>query len=218
MIEKLGMQGYEAISTPSEHVKFVLDNLIIREREREALHIAEIGIGIGATTLEILKRLSDKDFYYMFDFQKTVDELFEDIKDSKCSIKKYGNTSKLWDSYCWTLADFYLNEMSSKNIFDLAYLDGAHTLFHDAPACCVLKELVKVGGYLILDDVKWSYARSPTMNPKIYPVILEKMTDEQINIPHIELILKLFLDTDKRFVRFYDESLSDLRAIYKKIE
>ena len=217
MIEKIGMQRYAAISTPSEHVIFVLDNLFSRKKEREALHIAEIGIGIGATTLEILKRLSDKDFYYMFDFHKEVDELFEDIKSSKCSIKKYGNTNKLWDSYCWTLADFYLNEKNNKNIFDLAYLDGAHTFFHDAPACCVLKELVKVEGYLVLDDVKWSYAKSPTSNPKINPMILEKMTDGQINIPHIELILKLFLDTDKRFVRFYDESLSDRRAIYKKI-
>lgn len=35
------------------------------------------------------------------------------------------------------------------------------------------------------------------------------MTDEQINIPNIGLILKLFIDIHKRFISFYDESLSD---------
>ena len=65
-------------------------------------------------------------------------------------------------------------------IFDLVYLDGAHSFLFSGLACALLKTLIREGGYLIFDDLNWSYGNSHDRNPKVYPEILEQYTQEQV--------------------------------------
>lgn len=94
--------------------------------------------------------------------------------------------------------------------FDVVYLDGAHTFFHDGLAVALLKELLKESGYLILDDLFWSYAKSPTLSNSGF----DKLTDEQRNDAQINRVAKLFLDYDKGFVC---KKRTGDRAVYQKI-
>ena len=217
MIENIGKPGFDTLSSVSEHVLFCMERLKI-EKPNQPLHICEVGVGIGTTSVQIVKRLLPSDFFYLFDFQKKVDNLMSDLQTFECHISGYGNSTKTWDSYVWTLVHFFLNQAKSKNIFDLVYLDGAHTFFHDSSSSCIIKELLNVGGYFVLDDVYWTYEKSPTSNPTKNPNLRNLMTDEQISTPHVELITKAFLDTDCRFTRVIDEmKLKKWRAVYKKI-
>jgi predicted O-methyltransferase YrrM len=47
--------------------------------------------------------------------------------------------------------------------FDLCYLDGAHNWFVDGLAFFLVHRLLKPGGWIIFDDVDWTYESSPTL-------------------------------------------------------
>ena len=65
MIEKINTSGYETISKPSENVVSFLEDIL--ESKKGPVNVAEIGVGIGATSVEIVKRLRNIDSFYFFD-------------------------------------------------------------------------------------------------------------------------------------------------------
>lgn len=154
----------------------------------------------------------------MFSFAEDVNELKEDLLklNVECkNIHAIGNTHKTWDSYTWSLVQLYLN--SGTEIFDVAYLDGAHTFMHDSSACCLLKLLTKVGGYIIFDDLDWSYAKSPTQNPEKRLEVLDLMTMEQINAFQIRLVVDVFMKNNPAW-QIVKELSSNHRETYRRIK
>lgn len=217
MIEKLKINSNKVISSPSQHVLFCLDNL--KRSTKKAINICEIGVGIGATTIEIANRLDYNDILFLFDFQYKLDDLYKDLKEHsvKCHIKLHGNSTKMHDSYAWSLAKLMIKNCNEP-IFDLLYLDGAHEFLHDAPSTCLIKEMLKINSFFILDDVYWTYKNSPSVNPEKKPEIRNYFTEEQICTPHIDLIIKCLLDNDHRFQYMNTYfNLSKNRAVFKKI-
>ena len=184
---------------PSTHFIEVISKVV--EGSKGPIRIAEIGVDRGATTWEVAKLLRGGDVYDLFDREDCAlfKKLQELVNISQCSINVHGNTRKIFDSYAWSLARIFMEALAKGEcgeIYDAVYLDGAHTFPVDAPAACVLKEMVKVGGYLVFDDMRWSLRSSPTMNT---PAVAELYTDEQMEAAHVEMIVNLFLRTDARF-------------------
>lgn len=212
MIEKINTEGYETISKPSQSVINVLENLL--ESNKRPIVVAEVGVGIGATSVEIAKRLRDIDSFYFFSFEEDVKELFVDLKDAdycKCKLYPMGNSTVKYDSYNWKLSSMCLeNEM----VFDIVFLDGAHSLFHDGLATVLLKKLIKPGGILIFDDVFWSYMSSPKNNPEKRPEILEDYTREQIETEQIKRVINIFMENDDEWERIGD---INWETTYRKI-
>lgn len=174
--------------------------------KKKSITVAEIGVGYGATSVEIVNNLRSTDTYYFFDFEHVVQELIQDlnnINSNKVKLVGVANSTKTYDSYAWNLAKMYvkLKESNEEKCFDVVYLDGAHTFLHDMSATSILKEMVTIGGYLVLDDVYWSLEKSPTCNPSVRPIIKEQYTDEQIKEYHINLMKQCLLDNDNRYTR-----------------
>lgn len=167
------------------------------------ISVAEIGVDIGATACEILKLLDNGDKYYMFDFDQTVVELKRDFdalgKVVRAEVIPCGNTTKTYDSYCWTLYKLLVKE--KEPVFDVVYLDGAHTFFHDGLAVCLLKKMIKNEGFLVLDDIKWTFSKSPTCNPAVNPNILNCYTEEQIECAQVAIVADVFLENDSGWLR-----------------
>jgi predicted O-methyltransferase YrrM len=220
MIEKIGIDAYKHISTVAEEVILCIDKL---KNRKNPITVCEIGIGIGTTSIEILKHLTYGDTFILFDFDDIVKEFMDDIYNNKLvkegvNVIGYGNEHKIFCSYSWELAKITLQrkvEKKTPEIFDLAYLDGSHIFIHDSCACILLKLMIKNGGFLIFDDVKWTLQHSATNKPKVRPQTLLEYTQEQISTPHIDMILKLFMDEDRSYVRLNVESGTD-RAVFKK--
>ena len=122
-----------------------------------------------------------------------------------------GNTRAIYDSYNWKLSSLILE---NDILFDLAYLDGAHSFCHDGLAAVLLKKLIKPGGIIIFDDVNWSYQRSPTMNPKKRPRTLKKFSKEQIKTKQVRRVIEIFMENDNNWERIGD--IAD-QAIYRKL-
>ena len=178
--------------------------------------VAEIGIGFGATTLQALKALDENDVYYAFDFEHNIRALEEDLQARdfgiKCQLITKSNSTKQFDSYNWNLSNmvFGMRARNEAGIFDAVYLDGAHTFFHDGLAVCLLKELVKDDGFLILDDIPWSYAEhhpDRELGFKLFP-------KEQAEDKQIFRVQELFLSNDPNFEKL--SSPKDWRGVFHK--
>lgn len=212
MIEKINTMGYKTISKPSENVIYFVEYFL--KNHEDPINIAEIGVGIGATSIEIVKRLRDNDSFYFFSYENDVRELESDLKGldyCKCNLYPMGNTRAIYDSYNWKLSSLILE---NDILFDLAYLDGAHSFCHDGLAAVLLKKLIKPGGIIIFDDVNWSYQRSPTMNPKKRPRTLKEFSKEQIKTKQVRRVIEIFMENDNNWERIGD--IAD-QAIYRKL-
>ncbi len=64
-------------------------------------------------------------------------------------------------SYTWRL--MRMLEESVEPRFDLCYIDGAHNWFVDGFAFFLVDRLLRPGGWLIFDDLHWTYASSRTL-------------------------------------------------------
>ena len=160
--------------------------------------------------------LDADDVYYVFDFENKIKVFEEDLSaldfGVQCQVITKSNSHKEWDSYNWNLSKmvFEMRERHEAGMFDAVYLDGAHTFIHDGLAVCLLKELIKTDGYLILDDLFWTFAGS-SWGQSVGP---SRLTEEQMNDKQIFRVQELFLTADSNF-----EKLSyskDPRGVFRK--
>lgn len=215
MIEKINEMKGNCLAC--DEVIRVLTEIKSKDNNK-TISVAEIGVDIGATAIEILKILEDKDQYYMFDFEDKIYELasdFENLSYVRATVVPCGNTNKIYDSYAWTLQKMYANNKSP--VFDLVYLDGAHTFIHDAITICLLKKMVKKDGVIVIDDMDWTIKNSPTCNPNIRPAVLDEYTQEQIECPQVSIATNIFLDDDINWKK-YIELCSNHRSVYIRID
>jgi hypothetical protein len=201
--------------TPSKHFVDVVSRLVA-DWPDTPLRIAEIGVAKGATTFEIVKILRPGDRLDLFDrdncaLASNLDAL---VSQARCRVDFFPNSTKAFDSYFWTIGRMKLAqppEEAAAGTWDAVYLDGSHTYPADAPTACLLKEMVKPGGLLILDDMFWNMATSPTCNTTWNR---ERFTDEQMAANHIEMIVDLFLRPDPRFTELTGPTSP--RAVFRK--
>jgi tRNA A58 N-methylase Trm61 len=98
MIERIGTPGYETVSSPNRNAAVVIQALYAGGSETPV--VAEIGVGIGATTLAIAALLDNRGELHLYDFQAKLDELVGDLAGiGFANIRSFGNTDRHWDSY-----------------------------------------------------------------------------------------------------------------------
>ena len=212
MIEKLGTPEAKFLSNPCSHMVKHLEKML--NTNPRPLNIAEIGVGYGATSVEIVKQLRECDTFYFYSFQEEVDELYEDLKNldvCKCKLVPMGNSHALYDSFCWNLGKQVIDH--KEGLFDLVYLDGAHSFLYTGLATALLKQLIRQDGYIIFDDLNWSYGSSYDRNPEVYPEILEQYTQEQVDAKQIQMVVDAFMENDDQWTR---TKLTDRRVVYQK--
>ena len=211
VLEKIGAAGFETLSKPDETVLRLLDVILGRV---ESPVVYEIGVGVGATTLPITRRLNNRGSLLLFSRQRDVSELAADLRGLGYTnvIDRWGSPVKTYSGYHFELARGFAANLLPE--FDLAYIDGGHVFHLDAPAACVLKELCKPGGYMVFDDWSWSLAKSPTLNPTKRPATSTEYDDLQIAACHVQLVCKTIMDTDRRF-EF--RGLEGESAVYQRV-
>ncbi len=160
--------------------------------------VAEVGICVGFTSEPLAKYLNGQGELHLFDYEDRVREVVGKLKAAGYrNIVGHGNSHRIIDSYNWSL--MRVLQQHSEPIFDYVYLDGAHTWNVDALAFLLIDRLLKVGGYIDFDDYHWSLARSPTLNPRAFPMTKQLFTNYQIREPHVRLIVDLLVKRDPRY-------------------
>jgi hypothetical protein len=74
-------------------------------------------------------------------------------------------------------------------MFDFCYLDGAHDWTIDGLSVVLIERLLRPGGWLLLDDLRWTYADS-SRNPESYAGLSEPERTEPPVAAVFELIVK----------------------------
>jgi predicted O-methyltransferase YrrM len=81
-------------------------------------------------------------------------------------------------------------------IYDLCYLDGAHNWTIDGLAVFLVEKLLKPEGWLLLDDLEWSYASSPSAASEPFP-----MSSSERREPHIRAVFDLLVRQHPSFTQ-----------------
>lgn len=102
-------------------------------------------------------------------------------------------------SYTWELMKIIEQQTIDgicKPLFDFCFIDGAHTWEVDGLAFFLVEKLLKPGGWILFDDIYWTFSKSPSLkNTKI----VKKMPDDQKTIPQVERIFSLLVRKHQNF-------------------
>lgn len=100
-------------------------------------------------------------------------------------------------SYTWRLMKLLEEDATPR--FDLCYLDGAHSWFVDGFAFFLVDRLLKPGGWIIFDDIDWTYGTSPTLRNSDQ---VRHMPAEERTTPQVRKIYELLVRTHPSYEEF----------------
>jgi predicted O-methyltransferase YrrM len=104
-------------------------------------------------------------------------------------------------SYNWYLKELVAEHSDGAGncepIFDFCYLDGAHNWTIDGLAVFLVEKLLKPGGWLLLDDLEWSYASSPSRMEGPFP-----LSEAEMREPHMRAVFDLIVRQHPSFTQF----------------
>ncbi len=91
-------------------------------------------------------------------------------------------------SYTWRLMKMLEEDPTPR--FDFCYLDGAHNWFVDGFAFFLIDRLLVPGGWIIFDDMDWTYKSSPSLkNTEMVKV----MPQDETETPQIRKVYELLV-------------------------
>lgn len=192
------------------HVTHESEQVLEHVRKYRPRRICEVGAYLGFTTLKILEEAPWLEYIHIFDFQDRVEAILRQVPPGmRSKIVGYGNGRRLMDSYNESL--FRLIKEGRRQIYDYAFLDGAHTFCLDGLAFFLLDLLLEEGGLLEFDDYSWSLASSPTQNPNTFPMTRVFYSESQIESQAIKDIVEHLVIPSGRY-----ETLVETRLFRKK--
>jgi predicted O-methyltransferase YrrM len=172
-------------------------------REHRVHDILELGFRHGVSTCYLAAALEESEGGRV----TTID--LETSRDNNPSIETLLERTGLKDrvvvfreptSYNWRLMKML--ESEPRPLFDLCYLDGAHDWFVDGLAFFLVDRLLRPGGWIVFDDLDWTYARSPSMKDLD---LVKNMPAEERDTPHVRKIYELLVKTHPCYGDFRDE-------------
>lgn len=90
--------------------------------------------------------------YVGCDFKNVCDSHIRELKIKGTDTEAIAFRSNQTGTYAWTLFEMLGNDEK----YDVIYIDGHHTFYIDMPAMLLAHELLKPGGYMLLDDIPWT--------------------------------------------------------------
>jgi predicted O-methyltransferase YrrM len=163
-------------------------------------NILELGFGHGVSTSYIAAALSRNGEGSIITIDKVkarqrkpnIETLLNKVGESDRVTIYYEPTS-----YTWRLMKFLEQEPQPK--FDLCYIDGAHNWFVDGFAFYLVNLLLKPGGWIIFDDLDWTYNESPGLKDSEF---VKNMPDEERETPQVRKVYELLVKKHPDFCKF----------------
>jgi predicted O-methyltransferase YrrM len=103
-------------------------------------------------------------------------------------------------SYTWRLMKMLEEDPSPR--FDLCYLDGAHNWFVDGFAFFLVDRLLKPGGWIVFDDLDWTYAKSPALRDTD---MVRNMPADERETPQVRKVYELLAKPHPDYHHFREE-------------
>ena len=110
---------------------------------------------------------------------------------------------KRFSTYSWFLKSEIEKHLTSHGtvqpVYDFIFLDGAKNWSTDGIAVVTAEKLLKPGGWLLLDDLGWSYGEHAADSDRHYEIEIAKLSDSERDEPHLRRIFDLLIATNPAF-------------------
>jgi predicted O-methyltransferase YrrM len=110
-------------------------------------------------------------------------------------------------SYTWWLKEQVERRSDADGnvepLYDFCYLDGAHNFTIDGLAVVLVEKLLRPGGWLLLDDLGWTY-EGGSHGPGQGPDDLHLSTSER-TAPHVRAVFDVIVRQHPAFTEFREE-------------
>jgi len=160
-------------------------------RERGIRNALELGFNHGVSTSYIAAAVSDRvvtvDRARSLGNQPSIEHHLEalNLRQKVCIF--YEHTT-----YNWRLRDFL--RMDPQPVFDMCFIDGAHSWEVDGFAFLLAMRLLQPGGYVIFDDFSYNYATSEGWNSPRGKKTLDAMPEDEKTTCHIREVFDLLVE------------------------
>ena len=171
--------------------------------ENDLRHILELGFCHGVSTCYFAAAL-DKvgnghittiDLESARNENPNIELLLSDL-----NLRKYVTIFYEPTSYVWRL--MIMLEKDPMPQFDLCYIDGAHNWFTDGFAFLLIDKLLRPGGWVVFDDLDWTYETSPSLRNS---TLVKNMPHDEKGTAQVkkvyELLVKPHPDYDSFLVK-----------------
>ena len=176
-------------------------------RPREALELGTahgVGAAYIAAALEPGARLTTVDFA-----GAAYDPAPEDVLE-RAGVRHRVEIMREFSSYTWWLKEQVAAASDAHgNVtprFDFAYLDGAKNWTIDGLAVVLIEKLLRPGGWLLMDDLEWTYADDPARTATD-GVANRSLSESERTEPHLRAVFDLIVAQHPSFteLRVQDE-------------
>ena len=89
--------------------------------------------------------------------------------------------------------------------YDFCYLDGAKNFNVDGLAVVLIEKLLRPGGWLLMDDLEWTYEDNPWILPSGDGRPLGPLSDSERTEPHLRAVFELIVKQHPSFSRLRRE-------------
>jgi predicted O-methyltransferase YrrM len=89
--------------------------------------------------------------------------------------------------------------------YDFCYLDGSKNLNVDGLAVVLIEKLLRPGGWLLMDDLDWTYQHNPWIVPSGDGNPLGPLSESELAEPHLRAVFELIVKQHPSFTRLVRE-------------
>jgi predicted O-methyltransferase YrrM len=89
--------------------------------------------------------------------------------------------------------------------YDFCYLDGAKNFNVDGVAVVLIEKLLRPGGWLLMDDLEWTYEDNPWIVPSGDGHPLGPLSESERTEPHLRAVFELIVKQHPSFTQFRRE-------------
>jgi predicted O-methyltransferase YrrM len=191
----VGNAPHMTVAQAEQMSAFILDNGI--------QDILELGFRHGVSTTYMAATLANAgqgrivtiDLESARQNRPNVEELLESIGERQRVDVFYEPTS-----YTWRL--MRLLQENPEPQFDMCYIDGAHDWFVDGFAFFLADRLLRPNGWIVFDDMDWTYAGSPALGQTDR---VRQMPEDERTSRQVRLVYDLLVKAHPSYHNFRDE-------------
>jgi predicted O-methyltransferase YrrM len=189
--ERLAQLSFQPLTSPA--TGRLLYELAAKDGVEE---IVELGCAHGTSTAYLAAALEAKGagLVHTFDREDAVDRepnLFAVLRHVGVEARVRPTLSN--GSYTWELMRILEERtegQATEPLFDLCFIDGAHTWETDGLAFLLVDRLLRPDRWIIFDDVNWTLGSSPTL--KGTPRVMA-LSEEERTTPHVRKVIDLLV-------------------------
>lgn len=199
-------QVHEVPFIDEQNARFLYD-LIIKEDVRDIL---ELGIAHGTATCYMAAAvdqlgggtITSVDLLEMAEhFQPSPEDQLASL-----GLAEYVKIVRMQTGYTWFLHDDLARNSRGRTcrpVYDLVIIDGPKNWTIDGAAFFMSEKLLRPGGWLIFDDMRWTYARADKRRRSTDGITHRSLSEEERNVPHVAEIFNLLVKQHPNFDTFF---------------